>query len=67
MVEPAPGESRQEHRREPDATTIDGDDPELLEELSTDSFSSFYSGAASPKVKITTSGEDGRACAAFGE
>ncbi|KAH0789001.1 Brix-domain-containing protein [Histomonas meleagridis] len=58
MVEPAPGENRQEQRREYDPTFIKEDDPEYLEEIENDQFSPFLNGEKEPKVKITTSGDE---------
>ncbi|OHT02922.1 Ribosome production factor 1 [Tritrichomonas foetus] len=59
MAEPwiAKGEIRQEARRENDPTFIKSDDPEYLEEIENDEFSSVLSGQTRPKVLITTSGE----------
>lgn len=58
MVEPAPGELRQEQRREYDPTFIQSTDPEYLEEVSNDSFAPYFDGIVNPKIKITTSGEE---------
>jgi ribosome production factor 1 len=58
MVDPAPGEIRQEFKREYDPTFIDDDDPELLEEVSTDVFADYYAGGPNPRIKITTSGDN---------
>jgi ribosome production factor 1 len=67
MVDPAPGEIRQEQKREFDPTFIDSDDPELLEETSCDTLASFYSGLVEPKIKITTSGDEESPLLPFGE
>jgi ribosome production factor 1 len=66
MVDPAPGESRQEQRREFDPTIIADDDPELLEEESTDMLAEIYSGEKEPRVKITTSGDSEEPLIPFG-
>ena len=59
MSEPwiAKGEIRQEMKRVHDPTFIGADDPELLEEIENDEFSSVLKGERDPKVMITTSGE----------
>lgn len=54
MVEPAPGESRQEQRRVFDPTIVPDDDPDLIEEFATDSLQPIISGEIEPKIKITT-------------
>lgn len=58
MVEPAPGEIRQEQRRAYDPTFISEDDPEYAEEVAGDAFAPFMSGERDPMVKITTSGDE---------
>jgi ribosome production factor 1 len=67
MADPVPPEIRQEQKREADPTLIESDDPELLEELSSDAFSDYSSGSISPKVRITTSGDDESPLIPFGE
>jgi ribosome production factor 1 len=67
MVDPPPGEIRQEQKRKSDPTSIDSDDPELIEETSFDPFASFYSGSLPSKIKITTSGDEEAPLIPFGE
>jgi len=68
MVDPPPGEWRQEQNREYDPTFIAEDDPELLEEYENDPFASFLKGESLPRIKITTSGSEDEQCLVpFGE
>jgi ribosome production factor 1 len=54
MVEPLPGENRQEQRRIPNPTIIDTKNKEFLDEISTDELAPFDNGDLEPRVKITT-------------
>lgn len=54
----APGEIRQEAKREYDPTIIKSDDEDLILENETDPLEDVISGKIEPKVKITTSGDD---------
>ena len=63
----APGETRQEDRREFDPTILKEDDKDLKDEFFNDCYEIISSGSENPRIKITTSGDDEEFVIPFGE
>jgi len=63
----APGETRQEDRREFDPTILEDGDQDFISECAGDSLDSALNGTVNPQIKITTSGDDEESVIPFGE